>query len=606
MDDLLKKAISGDETAFNKLYEESRNKAYVTTKLYFKNDDDCLDVLQDAYMKAIKNLDKLDSSTNFNRWFNRIVENTCKNKLKKKDPQLFCDITNEEEQEPIVIDDREEFQPEKSQNYNETKRIVLEGLNALPEDQKMCLMKYYYDQYKISEIAEDLGISEATVRSRISYAKEKMLAYVDEFEKREGIRLHSVSIIPFAMWIMSQEYSKAQAAEIGAAVSSAGKNISAINTSKAAAAGSKIAGIGLKGKVIAGVVAALVIGGTGYAITRGESSSGSNGDNKNTVVISTSDKNGVKKASYEITDLKINYKFDQTPVGFYHKGYLAKVNGKYGFIDENGKKLVDFKYADVLKVLNESTSSHRFNGPVSSVCMSLSGKQYTTDPTAGIMKDSAYLENLLGLNTDTSNDCYQPSGYGSAPANDPVYWDKESNSAKILHYNYEINLDQHWDYINASNYSVAFADEIGQRTDIRVYENMQGFTDTTYDHKYHVLNKKGVAVTDKTVSRVLTYNTYNCIYQTEVNGLYTASAVKDSETGKWALLGKDAKFLTKFKYDSMEVLDQYTFKFKEGNKIGIIDTSGNILIEGEFEDVTEPIHYKALIKKDGKWLQIKL
>lgn len=602
MDELLKKAINGDQDAFNELYEKSKNYAYITAKLYFKNDDDCYDVLQNAYLKAINKLSQLDNSANFNKWFNRIVENTCKNKLQENNPQLFSDITKEE-QEPIVIDERVEFQPEKSQDYQETKRIVLAALNQLPSDQKMCLMMYYYDEYQIKEIATLLGISEATVKSRIKYGKAKMNDYVSAYEKREGIKLHSVAIIPFAMWAMSQQYAKVSAAQISTAATA-----KAISIPKSVPAGKAVA-LSLKGKIISGVVAALVVVGGGVGISLSNHSSSSNTTSTTGILKHSDNETGALKTyNYTISDLNIKDDYQETPISFYHKGYLVKVNGKYGYIDVNGKKIVDFKYDNYVKeLIAEKDVKRHLNGPYSSVCLSLSGEQY--DDKGAQKHDSRYLENLIDVNEDTSDDCYRPDRYNTFPPVDKMYWDTKTNRAVVATFNYEINATQHSDYVNYEHYTVVFADENAENggSDIRVTKNFFSYPDTDLNHKYHIIGRDNKVLSNVTVSQVLAYRTYNTADVVPVYGLYNkGSAVKDSKSGKWAILSEYGKLLTKFKYDSMEVLDQYTFKFKEGDEIGIIDDTGKILIQGKFENVSKPLINKALVKIDGKWKQIKI
>lgn len=50
---------------------------------------------------------------------------------------------------------------------------TLDAVMALPEDYKLPVYLYYYEGYQTAEIAEMLGVAPATVRSRLSRARQK-------------------------------------------------------------------------------------------------------------------------------------------------------------------------------------------------------------------------------------------------------------------------------------------------------------------------------------------------------------------------------------------------------------------------------------------------
>ena len=51
-----------------------------------------MDIMQDAYISAFRNLKQIEDPKRLKSWFNCIVANKCKDWLKKKKPQLFSDI----------------------------------------------------------------------------------------------------------------------------------------------------------------------------------------------------------------------------------------------------------------------------------------------------------------------------------------------------------------------------------------------------------------------------------------------------------------------------------------------------------------------------------
>lgn len=83
-------------------------------------------------------------------------------------------------------------------DYAETKRLMKEILDGLPEDQKLCVLMYYYEELSVSDIADALGCSTGTVKSRLNYARKKIRNDVEELE-RKGTKLYSVAPLPFIL-----------------------------------------------------------------------------------------------------------------------------------------------------------------------------------------------------------------------------------------------------------------------------------------------------------------------------------------------------------------------------------------------------------------------
>ncbi|MCD8022266.1 MAG: hypothetical protein LUF30_04590 [Lachnospiraceae bacterium] len=80
----IQRALAGDERGFTFLYEETHESKMYLALQYMKNEDDAMDVLQDAYVKAFAKLDTLQDPEKFPAWLGMIVANTAKNALAKK------------------------------------------------------------------------------------------------------------------------------------------------------------------------------------------------------------------------------------------------------------------------------------------------------------------------------------------------------------------------------------------------------------------------------------------------------------------------------------------------------------------------------------------
>ena len=273
--ELLNRVRQNDQAAFEQLYNQYYQMGFSLALQFVKNEQDAMDIMQDAFMTVCSKLDTLENADKFQSWYMQIVANKCRNFLSKKNPMSFTAANAYDENGALqfdIEDDNRDFKPEEAVDYTETVRIVDGMLDNLPADQKMCLILYYVNGLKISEIAESLEISEATVKSRLKYGKDKLRAQVEDYEKETGTKLRGVAgfgLIPFIKWMINGSTSAAPTvatATTSTAIKTAAEvgKIAAKTAAKKGATSmfAKIAGMSIAQKVISAAVAgAVFIGG---------------------------------------------------------------------------------------------------------------------------------------------------------------------------------------------------------------------------------------------------------------------------------------------------------------------------------------------------------
>ena len=264
--EMLALAAKGNQYAIEDLYRLTYNSVYKTTKVLIQDEDTVLDIVQDSYVKAFQSLDQLDCPENFRAWIKKIATNKAKDYLKKKKPILFSEMANEDGDEIDFLDERLDHYPELVIDRKETTRLMKQILDTLSEDQRLVIGMFYYEQMSVKEIAESLGCSENTVKSRLNYGRKKVEVQVKEMEKR-GTKLYSLAPLPFLLWLFRMD---AQAAEVPSAAvldavtaeCAAAGAAAAGSLGAAAAAGAKA----LVAKIIAGALAVTVVIGGAVAV----------------------------------------------------------------------------------------------------------------------------------------------------------------------------------------------------------------------------------------------------------------------------------------------------------------------------------------------------
>lgn len=275
--ELIEAAKKGDDAAISELYLRSYNSVYYNIKLMIKDEETVLDVLQDSYIKAFRNLQSLEKPEYFTAWTKRIAVNTAKDCLKKKKPMLFTELEDDDGNMPEFVDSKIEIQPEEKADFNESKRLLWEIIDSLSDEQRIAVTLFYFEEMSVKDIAAQLECSENTVKSRLNYARKKIEQKVLELEKK-GTKLYGLAPLPLLVFlfrfIQSQPatvlpapllaaLASSVAASAPTAVSAAGNTVASAAVKTGTVTAAKAISVKLVAAIAAGVVA---VGGIGIGI----------------------------------------------------------------------------------------------------------------------------------------------------------------------------------------------------------------------------------------------------------------------------------------------------------------------------------------------------
>ncbi len=278
---LVMQAKEGNQNAVSALYEKTYSQVFYTVRSMIKDEDTVLDIVQDTYLKAFSHLDSFDGGDTFVPWVKQIAANTTRDWLKKKRPTLFSELSSTEDDEDRVIeeqfvDERTSSLPEQMIDEEETKRLLREIIDSLPEDQRAVIGMFYYEDMSIKEIAMATGSSESAIKSRLMYGRKKIEKSVRELEKR-GTKLYNLAPIPFLLLLFRSQ--KTYASELPneairrvllqKLASNTLKTTAAASAKAAAVQAGKAAGVNIVTKIVIGIIAAAALVGAGiFGISR--------------------------------------------------------------------------------------------------------------------------------------------------------------------------------------------------------------------------------------------------------------------------------------------------------------------------------------------------
>ena len=146
------------EEKFNKYFNLFYRDVYRLAFSYTLNYADSKDIVQETFIKLYKNMNKFKENTDveIKRWLMVVASNNCKDYLKSFWKRKVKNLA--EENQSFVNYDKE----------------ILDMLKQLDKKYRIPLFLYYYEGYKISEIAKILREKESTIKMRLANGK-KML-----------------------------------------------------------------------------------------------------------------------------------------------------------------------------------------------------------------------------------------------------------------------------------------------------------------------------------------------------------------------------------------------------------------------------------------------
>ena len=147
---------------------ESNLRSYARTLT--RNEEDADDLVQETFLKVLENRDKFDVSTNMKAWTYTIMKNTFINSYRR------AKKSNE------IVDSSEETYlynlnaPDAAAKPDETLRAneINNSISRLTPEHREAF-QLFHDGYKYKEIADMLGLSIGTVKSRIFFGRKRLM-----------------------------------------------------------------------------------------------------------------------------------------------------------------------------------------------------------------------------------------------------------------------------------------------------------------------------------------------------------------------------------------------------------------------------------------------
>jgi len=180
--EIIQRVIGGDKNAFEGLVIANQKNVYNLALKMTRNEEDALDISQEAFVKAFKQLGNFRGDSRFSVWMYRLTYNLCIDFLRKKPKANVVSLTNEDDDgdvSALEIPDLRSL-PEDNVIRSELRKNIIAGIYELPLKHREVLVMREITGMSYDEIAATLRINSGTVKSRLARARLKLVEILKE------------------------------------------------------------------------------------------------------------------------------------------------------------------------------------------------------------------------------------------------------------------------------------------------------------------------------------------------------------------------------------------------------------------------------------------
>ena len=168
---LIAKALQGNKKAWLNLLKRYEQSVYNYGIRMTGSRDDAADLMQEVFVSVFRNLSNYRGEGAFKAWLFRIAHYRCIEFYRRKRPMQGLDDAPEPE--------CHQQGPEEVMESGQGNRQLVQAMQQLPLAQKAVVELKFFGQFTFEEIADQLGISTNTAKSRLYSALAKLKTLVE-------------------------------------------------------------------------------------------------------------------------------------------------------------------------------------------------------------------------------------------------------------------------------------------------------------------------------------------------------------------------------------------------------------------------------------------
>jgi RNA polymerase sigma-70 factor (ECF subfamily) len=172
--DLIRRVQDGEQEKFYELIKPYERRVFTAAFAVLRNAADAEEVAQEAILKAFANLRQFRAEARFSTWLIQIAVNEARMRRRKEHADMIEPIGEHADEEgsytPREFPDWREI-PSEALERNEVRELLLQSLAALGSKYREVFVLRDIQHLSIDEVSEALGISRASVKTRLLRAR---------------------------------------------------------------------------------------------------------------------------------------------------------------------------------------------------------------------------------------------------------------------------------------------------------------------------------------------------------------------------------------------------------------------------------------------------
>jgi len=165
-------ARAGQSAAWEALFRRYKLPLYVYVFELLHDEQTSLDIVQEAFITAVRHISELRDDAKFGSWLFRVAHQKCVQRWRMR-PEIFLDEIPERP-------DEFEDSPHDLLVRREQESEFMNLLNQLPPPHRSVLLLHFIEDFSLEEIARITETQLGTVKSRLHYAKKSLRKLLEE------------------------------------------------------------------------------------------------------------------------------------------------------------------------------------------------------------------------------------------------------------------------------------------------------------------------------------------------------------------------------------------------------------------------------------------
>jgi RNA polymerase sigma-70 factor (ECF subfamily) len=185
-EELVRLYLEGEDSAFEELVRRYETTIMNMAYRLLGNRSDASDVCQEVFVLLLRKLGSFRGEAKFSTWLYRVSLNACHDHARRLRRHVSISESPGDELPEIEqrLADKDVDSPESSLERAEIQNTVQEAITRLPYKFKEVIYLHDINGYNYKEVAEILGISLGTVKSRLNRARTRLARELSDFREQ--------------------------------------------------------------------------------------------------------------------------------------------------------------------------------------------------------------------------------------------------------------------------------------------------------------------------------------------------------------------------------------------------------------------------------------